>query len=85
MRYTHPKLKWFVDVPKTASPFFDHQNVRMSIELQEREKFSHGIEMHGIVVKKVNGWVVVSCDGLFASGPCAHDVTPGCDAHVYIS
>lgn len=88
MRYVHPVDGWFADVPALASSFFSTRDVRMTIAAEERAPSRRdGVELHGVVLKRTHDWVLVSCGGLFASGPCdeASRLAVGKDAHVYIS
>jgi len=89
MRYVHPVDGWFADVPTLASSLFSTRDVRMTIATTERLPPSRraAVELHGVVLKRTDDWVLVSCDGLFASGPCdeASRLAVGQDAHVYIS
>lgn len=72
MRYVHPASGWFADVPAEAASLLTRRS-RLAIS-PETEEDDHvpmrGVEMRGVVVQERDGWVVVSCAGLFVGGPC---------------
>lgn len=75
-RYVHPKHKWFVDLPVQARSYLEENKTATVRILPDDGLYSvpdRCIEMHGLVVKRDRNWVVVSCDGLFASATTRND------------
>lgn len=75
---------WFVDLPLVAKPLCERKALRLTISPEETGPGD--IHLRGVAVKRHEGWVVVSCDGLLASGPTDHAsvLAPGTVAHVRV-
>lgn len=71
MRFVHAD-GWFADLPNgTDTRGLDHISIVTDDGVTDDDA---PIVMRGIVVARKGGWNVVSCHGLYVSGPCDQPV-----------